>query len=77
VVHHTVDDWDQLYGHGLWFAVDRAGNVVFAEKEGVNAGVSAVLRCYPDQDVNVVLLANIQGHEKEPLAAIHRQLTAG
>jgi len=49
---------------------------VFAEKEGVNAGVSAVLRCYPDQDVNVVLLANIQGHEEEPLAAIHRQLTA-
>ena len=76
VVHHTVDDWDQVYGHGLWFAVDRAGNVVFAEKEGVNPGVSAVLRCYPDQDVNVVLLANIQGHEEEPLAAIHRQLTA-
>jgi hypothetical protein len=50
---------------------------VFAEKEGVNPGVSAVIRCYPDQDVNVVLLANIQGHEEEPLAAIHRQLTAG
>jgi hypothetical protein len=47
VVHHTVDDWDQVYGHGLWFAVDRAGNIVFAEKEGVNAGVSAVIRCYP------------------------------
>ena len=31
----------------------------------------------PDQDVNVVLLANSQGHEEEPLAAIHRQLTAG
>jgi hypothetical protein len=77
VVHHTVDDWDQVYGHGLWFAVDRAGNIVFAEKEGVNPGVSAVLRCYPDQEVNVVLLANSQGHEEEPLAAIHRQLTAG
>ena len=47
VVHHTVDDWDQVDGHRLWFAVDRAGNVVFAEKEGVNASVNAVLRCYP------------------------------
>ena len=50
---------------------------MFAEKEGVNAGVSAVICCYPNQDVNVALLANIQGHEEEPLAAIHRQLSAG
>jgi hypothetical protein len=33
VVHHTMDDWDQVYGHRLWFAVDRTGNVAFAEKE--------------------------------------------
>jgi CubicO group peptidase (beta-lactamase class C family) len=77
VFHHAVDDWDQMYGHGLWFAVNRAGEVLFAEKEGVNAGVSAVIRCYLDQDVNVVLLANIQGHEEEPLTTIHRLLTAG
>lgn len=42
------------------FSVDSAGNVLFAQKEGINAGVSAVLRRYPDQNVNVVLLANSQ-----------------
>jgi hypothetical protein len=76
VFHHALDEWDQLYGHGLWFAVNRAGTIMFAEKEGVNAGVSAVIRCYPDQDINVVLLANILGHESEPLTTIHRLLTA-
>jgi hypothetical protein len=47
------------------------------EKEGVNAGVSAVIRRYPDQDLNIVLLANTPGHEWEPLTTIHRMLTAG
>jgi CubicO group peptidase (beta-lactamase class C family) len=76
VLHHRDDGWDQVYGLGLWFAVDRAGKVLFAEKEGVNAGVSAALRHYPDDDVNVVLLGNVQGHEWDPVAAIDRLLRA-
>jgi hypothetical protein len=76
VLHHVQDDWKQLYGYGLCFAVDRTGNVLFAEKEGINAGVSAVIRHYPDQDINVVLLANIQEGVWEPLRTIHRLLKA-
>jgi len=37
----------QMYGYGLWFAVAGSSKVLFAEKEGINAGVSAVIRHYP------------------------------
>jgi CubicO group peptidase (beta-lactamase class C family) len=77
VRHHDTGGWDQVYGYGPWFAVDRAGTVLFAEKEGVNAGVSAAIRHYPDRDVNVVLLGNTPGHEWAPVEAVHRMLAAG
>src|SRR6266536_25020 len=77
VLHHGQDDWNQMYGYAMWFAADRTGHVVFAEKEGINAGTSAVIRHYPDQDVNVVLLANTQRGAWEPLRAAHRLVTAG
>jgi len=51
--------------------LDEAGKVLFAEKEGINAGVSAVIRHYPDHDINVVLLSNMQNGAGEPLRAIH------
>jgi hypothetical protein len=48
--------------------------VLVAEKEGINAGVSAVIRHYPALDVNVVLLSNMQRGVWEPRRAIHRLL---
>jgi len=75
-LHHVGEEWRQMYGYGLWFAVDGNGSVLFAEKEGINAGVSAVIRHYPDLDINVVLLANTQRGVWEPLRAIHRLLLA-
>jgi CubicO group peptidase (beta-lactamase class C family) len=77
VLHHMQDDWKQMYGYGIEFAVDEAGNVIFAQKEGINAGVSAVIRHYPDQDLNVILLSNMQQGVWEPLRTIHRLLKAG
>ncbi len=77
VLHHEQDDWNQMYGYAMWFALDRTGHVIFAEKEGINAGASAVIRHYPDEDVNVVLLANTQMGAWEPLRAAHRLVTAG
>ena len=71
---HPRDGWQTMYGYGVWFAVDEAGKVLFAEKEGINAGVSAVIRHYPDHDINVVVLANTQEGVWEPLRAIHRLL---
>lgn len=76
VVHHVGEEWRLMYGYGLQFAVDGSGNVLFAEKEGINAGVSAVIRHYPEHDINVVLLANTQDGAWEPLRAIHRLLQA-
>jgi len=65
-----------MYGYGIEFGVDETGNIIFAEKEGHNAGVSAVIRHYPDHDLNVVLLANSKEGVWEPLRAIHRLLLA-
>jgi CubicO group peptidase (beta-lactamase class C family) len=77
VLHHVQDDGKQMYGYGIEFALDGTGKVLFAEKEGINAGVSAVLRHYPDQDINVILLANLQNGVWEPRRTIHRLLMAG
>src|SRR5438876_11229194 len=77
VLHHVQDDWKHMFGYGIEFAVDGAGNVLFAQKEGHNTGVSNVIRHYPDQDINVVLLANIQNSAWEPIRTIHRLLKAG
>jgi CubicO group peptidase (beta-lactamase class C family) len=74
VLHHTQESGNQMYGYGMSITVDGAGKVLFAEKEGVNAGVSAVLRHYPEQDINVILLSNIQHGVWEPLRTIHRLL---
>jgi CubicO group peptidase (beta-lactamase class C family) len=77
VLQRGYEAWDQQYGYGkygyaLCFAVDDAGKILFAEKEGMNAGASAVIRHYPDQDINVVLLANIEKGVWEPVRTIHR-----
>ena len=63
-----------MFGYGVWFAIDGSGKILFAEKEGINTGASAVIRHYPDHDINVVLLANIQKGVWEPLRVIHRLL---
>jgi hypothetical protein len=62
--------WGVMYGYRVWFTADGSRNVLFAEKEGINAGVSAVIRHYPDYDINVVLLANTRNGVWEPLRAI-------
>jgi CubicO group peptidase (beta-lactamase class C family) len=76
VLHHVQDDWKHMFGYGIEFAVDDAGNVMFAQKEGHNTGVSAVIRHYPDQDINVILLANIINGAWEPIKTIHLLLMA-
>lgn len=77
VLHHVQDDRKQMYGYGIEFALDGTGKILFAEKEGINAGVSAVIRHYPDQDINVIILANLQNGAWEPRRMIHHLLMAG
>ncbi len=76
VLHHVQEEWKHIYGYGIEFGVDIAGHVIFAEKEGHNAGVSAVIRHYPEQDINVIILANIINGAWEPIKTIHRLLMA-
>lgn len=61
-------------GYGLWFQVDAAGQVVYCEKEGLNAGVSGTMRYYPSQDLNVVVLSNMEAGAWAPIKEIHRRV---
>ena len=72
VLHHVENEWKHMFGYGIEFGVDEAGKVIFAEKEGHNAGVSAVIRHYPDLDINVIILANIINGAWEPRKMIHQ-----
>jgi CubicO group peptidase (beta-lactamase class C family) len=74
VLHDTHEGWRRMYGYGIEFAVEDDDHILFAEKEGMNAGVSGVIRHYPDLDVNVVLLSNMQTGAWEPRRVIHRML---
>lgn len=68
------DGWSKAHGYGLWFYVEPSGRVLFGEKEGVNVGVSAVIRHFPDRDINVILLSNLEEGVWEPVWAIHKML---
>ena len=78
VVHRRIDGGVRKYGHGLWFFVDLDGQVVFGQKEGVNPGVSGLIRHYPRQDhLTVVLLSNLQDGVWRPVKEIHEMIAGG
>ncbi len=65
------DGWEMRYGLGLWFYVEPDGHVVCCQKEGYNAGVSAVMRYFFDQDINVVILSNMAEGAWDPAWVAH------
>lgn len=71
------DDWTMMYGYGPWFYVDRAGKVVCFQKEGVNAGISGAIRRFPDRDINVVILSNMEDGVWDPIWKIHELVVGG
>ena len=71
------DDWTQMQGYVVWFYVDETGKEVFYEKEGINAGVSASFRYYPEHDINVVLLSNMEDGIWKPNWKLHEMVVAG
>jgi len=77
VVHRTRDTWTEMYGYGLWFYVDQASKVVCFEKEGVNVGVSGLIRYFPDQDIAVTLLSNMEDGVWDPVWKIHEMVIEG
>jgi CubicO group peptidase (beta-lactamase class C family) len=64
------------YGYGLWFFIDQSGRVVFCEKEGINSGVSGLIRHYLRQDINVVILSNMAQGAWGPVEKIHKLIEA-
>jgi CubicO group peptidase (beta-lactamase class C family) len=77
VPYQAGPGWQKQYGLGLWFYLDPAGQVVFYEKEGQNAGVSAVLRHFPQAAISVVLLSNMEAGVWEPIWKVHELIVAG
>jgi hypothetical protein len=77
VHYREMDSWTMMYGYGLKFYMDKSDRVVCSQKEGVNAGVSGLIRNYPALDVNVVLLSNLEDGVWQPIWEIHDLLTSG
>jgi len=77
VRYRDKDGWTMMYGYGLWFYVDRSERVVCYQKEGINAGVSGLVRYFPEQDINVVMLSNMAGGVWKPVWKIHEMVVAG
>ena len=74
VPYREKPDGTLMYGLGLWFHVLPSGEVLFCEKEGINAGVSGMVRYYPQPDVCAVILSNMEGGAWEPMARLHEVL---
>ena len=69
-----IDDWVRWYSYGLWFYVDQSDEVVCCQKEGINAGVSGMIRHFPEQDINVVILSNMESGAWKPIWKIHEMI---
>ena len=76
VRHRSRDSWTEMYGYGLWFYVNQGGQVVFFEKEGVNPGISGLIRHYPTHDLSVVLLSNMADGVWKPVRRIHEMVVS-
>ena len=48
------------YRYRWWLSVDRKGKTVCCQKEGINVGVSGLFCYFPEQDLNVVLVSNME-----------------
>ncbi len=77
VNYREKDDWVMKYGYCLWFYLDKDGKIVCYQKEGVNAGVSGLIRYFHEQDMNVVILSNMEEGVWEPIWKIHELVVAG
>jgi len=72
-----MDGWTRKYAFGLWFYIDAGGEIVCYEKEGVNAGVSGLIRHFPQQDVTIVLLSTMEDGVWKPAWWLHKRIVSG
>ena len=69
--------WTKMYGYGLWFYVDTDAKVVCYQKEGNNTGVSGLIRHFPERDISVVILSNMEIGVWDPVWKIHEMVVDG
>ncbi len=74
VFYREGEHWRVKTGFVLEFYHDKADQLVFYQKEGVNAGVSDIIRYYPALDVTVVLLSNLMDGVWDPVWHIHEEV---
>jgi len=77
VDYKDKDGWMMKYGYCFWFYIKPDGKVVCLQKEGVNAGVSVAMRYFPEQDINVVILSNMEEGVWKPVWEIHELIVDG
>ena len=77
VNYRTTDQGQSKFGYALEFRLDQAGQLLYYQKDGLNTGVSAIIRHYPAHNINVVLLANMMDGVWQPLRHIHEHIMAG
>jgi CubicO group peptidase (beta-lactamase class C family) len=77
VPHHERNDYRVWYGFGLEFVIGTAdGTLRQYYKEGISPGASAILKHYPGERLDVVVLSNSEEGAWEPTHEIHRRLYA-
>lgn len=75
--YRQTETWKTMFGLGLSFYINNSNEIVCYQKDGINAGVSAIIRHFPDRDINVVLLSNMASGVWNPIWHIHEMVAAG
>ncbi len=72
---HSEDETGSLHmGYGIEFDYDPDGNLMYMEKEGINAGTSGFVRYYPDTDVTIAMLSNMENGVWGPRRYVHEMV---
>jgi CubicO group peptidase (beta-lactamase class C family) len=74
VLHHQRADHAVWYGYGMEFVLDNNGRLRNSYKDGINAGASGVVRYYPADQLDVVVLSNAEEGAWAPVEEIHSRI---
>ena len=74
--HHEDEQSVVKYGYGLEFFQMKSDPFSFYQKDGCSTGASGIMRHYPAQDLNVILLSNMMRGAWEPSEKVHDLIIA-
>jgi hypothetical protein len=76
-LHSARDTLTEMYGYALRIYVNQTSKAVCFEKEGMNVDVSGIISHFPDHDITVTLLTNMENGARDPAWKIHRIVVDG